>query len=68
MTPLLIERAMTIRQNISFSYETDGNYTCKKHYLLRETVTIYRKIKPLLLETEMAICKKPTSALNYRQF
>ena len=63
MTPLLIERAMTIRQNISSSYETDGNNTWTKHYLLRETVTIYKKAKPLFLETEMATCKKPYSAL-----
>ena len=63
MTPLLIERAMTIRQNIFFSYEMDGNNTWEKYYLLREIVTIYKKAKPLLLETEMATCKKPYSAL-----
>ena len=34
-----------------------GNNTQKKYYLLREIVTIYKKAKPLLLETEMATCK-----------
>ena len=63
VTPLLIERAMTVQQNTSFSYERDGNKTWKKHPLLPETVTTYEKAKPLLLEREMAVCEKPHSVL-----
>ena len=63
MTPLLIERVMTVRQNTSFSYEMDGNNTWKKHPLLREAVATYENAKPLLLKREMTTCKKPHSAL-----
>ena len=63
VTPLLIERAMTVQQNTSFSYERDGNKTWKKHLPLPETVATYEKAKPLLLEREMAVCEKPHTAL-----
>ena len=60
---LLIERAMTVRQNTFVSYETDGSNTRKRHSLLRETVTTYEKAKPQYLERAMAACEKPHSAL-----
>ena len=50
MTSLLIERAMTVRQNTFISYETDGNKTWKRDSPLRETVTTYEKAKPQHLE------------------
>ena len=63
VTPLLVERLMTVRQNTSFSYEMDGNNTWKKHSLLREAVATYENAKPLLLKREMTACEKPHSAL-----
>ena len=64
VTSLLIERAMTVRQNTSISYETDGSNTWKGHSLLRETVTTYEKAKPEHLERAMVACEKPHSALQ----
>ena len=63
VTPLLIERAMTVRQSRFISYETDGNNTWKRHSPFRETVTTYEKAKPQHLESVMEACEKAHSAL-----
>ena len=61
---MLINRAMTFRQETFISYETEDNNIWKRYSLLCETVRTYERPMPQHLERAMAASEKPHSALR----